>query len=75
MSKKARIIKGYYTRDEAQQCIDDWNSLPDVDKAEHILNDSRFYNNYISSKKSLAQDLTLVQILKGNDWPPKGLKI
>ena len=61
-------IKNYYTRDQAQECVDEWNSLDDITQAQHILAHTPFYGEYLKSAAAVKHDAEVAQFMSSPQW-------
>ena len=63
-----RAIREYYTRDQAQECVDAWNNLDTVEQSQHILACSSFRAMVIIAQETLRKDAELKQFINSEQW-------
>ena len=63
-----RAIREYYTRDQAQECVDAWNNLDTVEQSQHILACSPFRAMVIIAQETLRKDAELKQFINSESW-------
>ena len=63
-----RAIREYYTRDQAQECVDTWNALNTVEQSQHILSCSPFRAMVIIAQETLRKDAELGAYMNSAQW-------
>ena len=68
MKPMVRAIRDYYTRDQARECVEAWNSLTEVEQAQHILACTPFRAQVIKSQEVLRQESELQRYIRSEQW-------